>query len=189
VLVRIALTALLIPLIAGCAARQTQDSLTGATAQRLVSHSVDRLAERLPDGDFEPLAGKRLRIESHFVADPALREYADRRLAIALRRRFGVEVVRGLQEADSVLNVFYTALGTNRDTKGFFLPLGYLPGLDAEYQIDLITLEQFHGVAELYYFVGPTGIEARGPVLQSRTRTEAIGLPIITIPINDVKRE
>jgi len=187
VLLRTVLASLLVTLIAGCAARQTQDSLTGATAQRLVSHSVDRLAEQLPASDFEALAGQRLRIESHFVADPALREYADRRLAISLARRFDVEVVQGLQEADAVLSVFYTALGTNRDKKGFYLPLGYVPGLDADSQIDLITLDQFHGVAELYYFVGPTGIEARGPVLQARTRTEALGLPIITIPINDVK--
>ena len=188
-LLRATLALTLATLIAGCAARQTQDSLAGATAQRLLSHSVDRVVARLPASDFEAVAGQRIRIQSHFVADPALRDYADRRLSIALRRRFDIEVVHGLAEADGVLNVFYTALGTNRDKKGFFLPLGYLPGLDPEAEIDLITLEQFHGVAELYYFVGPTGIEARGPLLQSRTRTEAIGLPIITIPISDVKRD
>lgn len=130
-----------------------------------------------------------MRLNSYFVADDALQFYADRRLEIALSRRFDIDVVPPGDEADSILNVFYTSLGTNRDTKGFYLPLGYVPGLDEGAQIDLITLEQFHGVAELYYFVGPTGTERRGAVIQARTRTDAIGLPIITIPLNDIERD
>jgi hypothetical protein len=130
-----------------------------------------------------------MRLNSYFVADDALQFYADRRLEIALARRFDIDVVPPGDDADVTLNVFYTSLGTNRDTKGFYLPLGYVPGLDEGAQIDLITLEQFHGVTELYYFVGPTGTERRGAVIQARTRTDAIGLPIITIPINDVRRD
>lgn len=59
-----------------------------------------------------------------------------------------------------------------------------MPGIDEGTRINLITLEQFHGVAELYYFVGPSGSQRRGEILQARKRTDALGLPIITIPIS-----
>lgn len=48
-------------------------------------------------------------------------------------------------------------------------------------QINLITLEQFHGVAEMYYYIDQ---DQRSDILQSRQRTDALGLPIITIPLN-----
>lgn len=186
---RFALMILVLTLLAGCAARQAQDSLAGATAQRLVSYSIDDVVASLPDDDFAALAGKRVRLNSHFVAESPLQQYADRRLAVALARRFGIDVVGGDADSDATLNVFYTALGTNRDTKGFYLPVGYVPGFDEGAQIDLLTIEQFHGLAELYYFVGPTGTENRGAVIQSRTRADALGLPIITIPLTDMKRD
>jgi hypothetical protein len=90
--------------------------------------------------------------------------------------------------ADLQLQVFYTALGTDHSRKGFVLPIGFIPGVDASTQIDLISLDQFHGVAEMYYFLGPSGSEQRGDVLQARTRTDALGLPIITIPISSIDR-
>ncbi len=186
---RAAVLSLSFLLLVGCAARQAQDSLTGATAQRLLSHSVNDLVQRLPAEDFAALRDRRVHLQSHFVADDALRRYADRRLAVALARRFDLQVVGAAEAADATINVFYTALGTNRDTKGFYLPLGFVPGLDEGAQIDLLTLEQFHGIAEMYYFVGATGTEDRGPVIQSRTRSDAIGLPITTIPINDMQRD
>jgi hypothetical protein len=174
-------------LIAGCAARQAQDSLVGSTAQRLVSFGIDDMAAQLPDHHFAGYAGQKMRLNSHFVADQTLQTYADRRLQIELKQRFDIDAVPPGDEADFTLNVFYTSLGTNRDTQGFFLPLGYIPGLDEGAQIDILTLEQFHGVAEMYYYVGPTGTEQRGAVIQARKRTDAIGLPIITIPINDIE--
>lgn len=187
--VRIALLVCVLPLLVGCAARQAQDSLAGATAQRLVSYSIEDVISNLPASDFEPLAGQRVRLESHFAVESAIQEYADQRLAVALAHRFGIEVVDADEESDAIVNVFYTALGTNRDTKGFYLPVGFVPGFDDGAKIDILTIEQFHGLAELYYFVGPNGTEKRGRVVQSRTRADAIGLPIITIPLTDMKRD
>ena len=172
--------------LSGCTARQVQDSLVGSTAQRLVTHAIDDLAGRLPDEDFAPLRGSRLAIRSHFIEHPGLREYADRRMAVELGGRFGIEVVDNVLVADHVLNVFYTSLGTDQGLLGFYLPLGFMPGLDETARINLITLEQFHGVAEMYYFLGKTGSEQRGPILISRKRTDAIGLPIITIPVSTI---
>jgi len=88
-----------------------------------------------------------------------------------------------------VLSVFYTSLGTDAGHLGFSIPLGIVPGVGEAVRINLITLEQFHGVAEMYYFLGESGTEMRGRTLQARTRTDAVGLPIITIPISNIDRD
>lgn len=176
-------------LLAGCSARQVQDSLAGSTAQKLVTYSIDDLAAALPEQHFNAWSGKKMLVRSNFIAAGEIRTYADRRIALELARRFDIDVVDDADGADAILNVFYTSLGTNRDTRGFFLPLGFVPGMDPDMQINLLTLEQFQGVAELYYFVGETGTETRGRVLQARTRSDALGLPIITIPINTIDRD
>lgn len=180
-------------LLSGCAARQVQDSLAGSTAQRLVTYSIDDLVVALPDRDFEAWADRRMFVSSSFFSHDdrhnGLRRYADRRLALELARRFDIEVVPDAGKADAFLNVFYTSLGTDRDTRGFFLPLGFVPGMEADMRINLLTLEQFQGVAEMYYFLGETGTETRGRVIQARTRSDALGLPIITIPINTISRD
>lgn len=53
----------------------------------------------------------------------------------------------------------------------------------AETTINLVTLDQFHGVAEIYYDSGQHGHEQRSELRQGRVRTDALGLLIITIPI------
>ena len=172
---------LMASVLSGCGSREVQDSMVGSTAQRLVSYAIDDLAQSLPDSDFAPLAEQRLWIDSHFPGDDRLRAYADARLATELRARFGIDVVTERIWADHRLTVFYTSLGTDQDFRGFFLPLGFVPGVDESTRINLITLEQFHGIAEMYYYLGSD----RSPgVLQSRQRTDAIGLPVITIPLN-----
>lgn len=182
---RLLLITLSLFLLNACGSRHVQDSLAGSTAQRLVSHGIDDLVRALPGRDFEGLRGKRLRLHSHFVEDSPLKNYADQRLAMELRQRFGIEVVfEG--EAEQLMTVFYTSLGTDQGKLGFYIPLGFVPGLAETTHINLITLEQFHGVAELYYFIGPEGEQARGRLLQARVRSDAIGLPVITIPISNL---
>lgn len=180
---------LLLPLLIGCAARQAQDSLSGSTAQKLVAYSIDDLAGALPETHFSAWSRKQMVLQTHLIGNEEIRRYADERLKLELQRRFDIEIIEDRQRADGVINVFYTSLATDRDTQGFFLPLGFLPGMDAEARINLITLEQFQGVAELYYFIGETGTEQRGKILHARTRSDALGLPIITIPLTNIERE
>jgi hypothetical protein len=170
----------------GCSSRQVQDSMVGSTAQRLVTYAIDDLIGQLPAGDFESLRGQRVFVASHFVEHSGVQDYADKRLAVELARRFGIDVVADPLVADARISVFYTSLGTDSGQRGLFLPLGYLPGLTETAQVNLITLEQFHGVAEMYYYVGETGSERRGTILQARMRSDALGLPIITIPISSI---
>ncbi|WP_376697389.1 hypothetical protein [Wenzhouxiangella sp. EGI_FJ10305] len=174
--------------LTACSTRQVQDSLSGATAQQLLTHSIDDLVRALPAADFTPYSGKRAFITSHFPQYAAVKQYADERLGVELARRYDIEVVDAAEDADIKLQVFYTALGTDQDQKGFYIPIGFMPGVDESTQVNLVTLQQFHGVAEMYYFIGPTGTERRGAILQSRTRTDALGLPIITIPISSIDR-
>lgn len=180
--------ALMAVMLSACGSRQLQDSLTGSTAQRLVTHSIDQLAAELPASDFAPWSGQRIHLTSHFIDYPEIRAYADRRLAVELERRFDIEVVAESLAADAVLNVFYTSLGTDQGLLGVYLPLGFVPGMDQATRVNLITLEQFHGVAEMYYFIGESGTEHRGEFLRARARSDALGLPVITIPISNIDR-
>lgn len=183
-----ALIGLALVLTTACTTRQVQDDLSGATAQQLVTHSVDELVQRLPEADFRPHAGQTIHIDSHFVAHSEIQGYADQRLALELARRFDLEVVEDARFAELRMRVFYTALGTDFSRRGFYLPIGAAAGGEASTEVNLITLEQFHGVAEMYYFVGPEGSEHRSDVIQARTQTDALGLPIVTIPISTIDR-
>ena len=183
---RLLIATLVLVLLAGCGSRQLQDSLVGSTAQRLVTFSIDDLVRQLPDEDFTAHTGQRMYLESHFIQYPEIRAYADERLSVELANRFDIEVVSRYETADATLKVFYTSLGTDQGFQGFSVPLGFVPGMTETARVNLITLEQFHGVAEMYYYVGETGSERRGDVIQARTRTDAIGLPIITIPISTI---
>ncbi|MGY6630029.1 MAG: hypothetical protein ACXIUL_03380 [Wenzhouxiangella sp.] len=172
--------------LSGCGSRQVQDSLAGSSAQRLVTLAIDELVTQLPDDDFAPLRGQRLWLDSHFFAAADLQRYADQRLRVELARRWAIEAADSQEQADIILTVFYTSLGTDQGHLGFSIPLGVIPGVDDATRINLITLEQFHGIAELYYYLGPSGNEHRGPRLQARKRNDALGLPVITIPVSTV---
>lgn len=185
---RLMIICLALAALTACSTREVQDSLAGATAQQLLTHSIDDLVRALPAADFAPYTGKRAHITSHFPQYSGVKQYADKRLGVELARRFDIEVVDEAEDADIKLQVFYTALGTDQDQKGFYIPIGFMPGVDESTQVNLVTLQQFHGMAEMYYFIGPTGTERRGAILQSRTRTDALGLPIITIPISSIDR-
>jgi len=175
---------LVVMVLGGCSSRQVQDSMVGSTAQRLVTHSIDQLMAKLPASDFEPLRGKSIILETHFVENGPLKDYADERLAVALNERFDIKIATSPLSVDALLKVFYTSLGTDQELAGFYLPLGIIPGQDPESRINLISLEKFHGVTELYYYMLEDGELSRGPTLISRTRTDALGLPIITVPIS-----
>ncbi len=178
---------LALALLSGCAARELQDNLAGATAQRLVTYAIEDLVSQIPEADFAPYRGQAMRLDSHFIAEDKLRNYADQRLARELLQRFDIRIVDPLDpEARFSLSVFYTALGTDQGLLGFYLPLGAVPGMDDNTRINLISLEQFHGVAEMFYFIDGEDMTRQGPRLLGRTRTDALGLPIITIPISSL---
>ncbi len=187
---RYLLVAVLIALtLVGCSTRHLTDNLDGSTAQRLVTHSIDDLIGKLSQEHLGELKGQRIYLETNFVHASEVKDYADKRLALALRRRFGAQLVDFEAEADQVMTVFYNSLATDQSAFGFSIPLGFVPGAGADTKINILTLEKYHGISEMYYFIGPTGIENRSATLQAVVRTDALGLPFITIPISNLDRE
>jgi hypothetical protein len=191
VVVLIALT------LVGCSTRQLTSNLNGSTAQRLVTNSIDDLMGKLPQERLNGLRGQRVYLETNFLHasklkdggdQPLVKDYADQRLVLALQRRFGAQLVDSESEADQIMNVFYNSLATDQSDFGFSIPLGFIPGLGPSAKINIITLEKYHGISEMYYFIGPSGVEHRSATLQAIVRTDALGLPFITIPFSNLDR-
>jgi len=189
-MIRITLSLLLLScfLLSACSTRDLQDSLNGSTSQRLVTHSIDDLISGLTDTHLDELRDKKVFINSYFLSDSTLKSYADHRLSIELSRRFGANVVDSQAKSESVITVFYTSLGTDIDSFGISIPFGYVPGVDESTKLNILTLEKFHGISEMYYYVGKTGTENRSKVLQAIVKTDALGLPFITIPLSNIDR-
>jgi len=61
-------------------------------------------------------------------------------------------------------------------------------GVDKSTRLNILTLEKFHGISEMYYYVGPTETENRSKVIQAKVKTNTLGLPFITIPYSTVDR-
>jgi len=175
-------------LATGCSTRDLQGSLNGSTPQRLMTHSIDDLVTDLKDPNLEALTGKKVFINSYFLSDSKLKNYADQRLAVEISGRFGAEIVDSQADSEQVMTVFYTSLGTDMDNFGISIPFGYIPGVDDSTYLNIITLEKFHGISEMYYYIGKTGTENRSKVLQAKVKTDALGLPFITIPLSNIDR-
>lgn len=174
--------------ISACSTRDVQSELNGSSSQRLISHSIDDLVSKLDDSHLSDLKDQKVYINSYFIDDNQFKGYADQRLSIELQSRFGATVVDTQAESDQVMTVFYTSLATDFDSFGISIPFGYVPGVDESTRLNILTLEKFHGVSEMYYYVGPTGTENRSKVIQAKVKTDALGLPFITIPLSNVDR-
>ncbi|KZY28406.1 hypothetical protein A3752_14105 [Oleiphilus sp. HI0081] len=185
---RLSLLFLICLVLTACSTRDLQGTLGGSTAQRLVTHSIDDLVRSIEDEKLDALEGKNVYINSYFLSDSPLKAYADKRLAIELESRFGINVVATQEESEQVMTAFYTSLGTDLDNFGIAIPFGYVPGVAENTQLNIITLEKFHGIAEMYYYIGETGSENRSQVLQAKVKTDALGLPFITIPLSNIDR-
>ena len=154
----------------------------------MISHSIDDLVSKLEDVHLDALKDKKVFINSYFLMESPFKHYADKRLALELESRFGATIASSQAESDQVMTVFYTSLATDVDNFGISIPLGYIPGLEQSTELNIITLEKFHGVSEMYYYVGPTGTENRSQVIHAKVKTDALGLPFITIPLSSVDR-
>jgi hypothetical protein len=174
--------------LSACSTRDIQHELSGSTAQRLIAHSIDDLVSKLDTPELTELKDQKLFINSYFLEDHPLKHYADQRLAIEMQSRFGAKVVASQTESDQVMTVFYTSMATDFDNFGISIPFGYIPGVDDSTTLNILTLEKFHGISEMYYYLGPTGTENRSKVIQAVVKTNALGLPFITIPLSNLDR-
>jgi hypothetical protein len=174
-------------LLSACASHGLNDKYRGATEQRLVTHSVDRLVQRLPEKDFSSLAGVPVHLTCHFLENADLNAFVRARLALELRQKYGVLLVQAPEQADIRLHFFFNAIGTDQDTVGFKTPEFIVPGTAAMVSIDIITLERFHGVSELYYYIEDAGRGTihRGEKVKQVVRSDRLSLPLISIPLSN----
>lgn len=182
----IILMILLAVFLSGCSTRQVVSELDGSTAQRLVTHSIDRLMQKIPAEDFPLCRDKKVYVEPHFIKSSPLLDYATERFKMELGQSFGCHIVESKQFADYNVSLFFTSLGTEFDIFGFSIPFLVIPGVSGAADINILAVEMFHGISEMYYYVS----DAEGQVLTRRekskaaVRTDKFALPFITIPIN-----
>lgn len=172
-----------------CSTRQISDRYSGATEQRLASHSLNDLMEKLPKEDFSAIEGKTVFIECHFLNKIEPVDYARQRFILELIDTYNCRRTEVESNADIKLQVFFTAIGTDLDKFGFSVPELIVPGAGVLSSIDVIALEMFHGVSEMYYYFldRQNNIIARGEPIKAIVRNDTLKLPIISIPINTVK--
>ena len=174
---------------ASCSTRGVHDQYFGATEQRLVTHSLDQLVSMLPEKDFMPLKERKIYVECHFLEDSFPLKYALKRIEMELVQKYSCTVVDAPESADVIYDFFFTALGTDQDSMGFRTPEFMVPGAAGTVSIDLIALDMYHGVSELYYYITEpdAGKISRGERIRSIIRTDKLSLPIISIPISTLK--
>ena len=175
--------------LSACSTRGLNDKYLGATEQRLLTISIDKLMKELPEKDFLALRGKKVYVESHFVEENSITHYAEKRFDAELKERFLLNLTEDTNQADVVLEVFFVALGTDQDSFGFATPEFIIPGAGTTVSIDLISLHMFHGISELYYYAidQHSGGIKRGERIKATARTDKLALPIISIPINTLE--
>ena len=171
-----------------CSTRGVHDKYFGATEQRLVTHSLDQLVSMLPEKDFMPFKERKIYVECHFLEKEIPLEYALKRIEMEFVQKYHCTVVDSPDSADVVYDFFFTALGTDQDKIGFSTPEFILPSVGTV-TIDLLTLDMYHGVSELYYYITEpdVGKVSRGDRIRSIIRTDKLALPIISIPISTLK--
>lgn len=175
-------------LTSSCSTRGVHDKYFGATEQRLVTHSLDQLVSKLPEKDFMPFKAQKIYVECHFLEKNIPLAYALKRIQMELIQKYACTVVESPESADVIYDFFFTALGTDQDSFGFTTPEFLLPSVGVV-SIDLITLDMYHGVSELYYYITQpdAGNVFRGERIRSIIRTDKLALPIISIPISTLR--
>lgn len=169
-----------------CSTHGLHDEYFGATEQRLLTHSIDQLISMLPEKDFMPYAGQTIYIECHFIKDNLPLKYAAKRIKMEFIQKYSCTIADSADRADVVYDFFFTALGTDSDSTGFKTPEFFIPGMTGTVTIDLISLDMYHGVSEVYYYITDSRAEtvAKKERIRSIIRTDKLALPIISIPIN-----
>ncbi|HOO45078.1 MAG TPA: hypothetical protein PLM29_02515 [Deltaproteobacteria bacterium] len=180
---------LVILMLCSCSTRQISDRYSGATEQRLTSHSVNDLMEKLPGEHFSTIQGKKIAVTCHFLNNIEPVAYARERLEMELINTYNARIVSDEVDAELRLHVFFTAIGTDLDSFGIRIPELVVPGAGVLSAIDVIALEMFHGVTEVYYYFldEQETIVLKGEPLKAIVRNDTLKLPIISIPINTVK--
>ena len=176
-------------IVCSCSTREIREHYTGSTEQRLISLSINKLMTMLPEKDFSILRGEKVLLRCYFLESTGPFGYAQKRLEMELMDKYQCQMVEPSADANLILHVFFTSLGTDIDKFGISTPDMVLPVVGGFSSIDMIALAMFHGITELYYYILDSNhkVLIKGERIKSVTRNDSLLLPFITIPINTVK--
>ncbi len=172
---------------AGCSTRQVVDPLSGSTAQRLVTYSLDQFVEELlAQPEIVAMAGETVQLGVYFLREHPLADYSERLIDAQLQLTHGIRVA-GPEESTSVeLDVFFNSMGTDNDSFGLSVPtLGLTPGASS---VDLLALDMYHGITEGYAVVRweEGGSIQKTERLLARIRRDNVSTPVFDFPFNQL---
>ncbi|WP_197905437.1 hypothetical protein [Thiosulfatimonas sediminis] len=138
--------------------------------------------------DMSVLSDQKVFIKSHFVIDNQIVKYAHQRLQIELAERFQVRLMNSADQADYRLDMFYTSLGTDRDSTGISVPIVNLSDPEQSAIVNILAVDMYHGIAEGNFYL--TDLR-NGKVLQkgkihSRVRSDKFSTPFFSFPISNI---
>ena len=177
---------ILLCISSACTTRQVTDAVSGSTAQRLVTYSLEAFVDELfSQPQFEPIAFSKIDLNVHFLKDHVMLDYATAVLGFQLQSKHQIELTETGEASDYEVDVFFNSLGTDYDTFGLSIPS---LGLTANETVSVLTADMFHGVTEGYALVkrvGGTAVERTEKIL-TRVRTDNITTPVIDFPLNQL---
>ena len=188
--IRLASICLCCLLFSGCSAWQVSSSFSGATEQRLLTYSINQLANQLPSELATKITNKKVHMTSNFIKPGPASDYLVSRMRAEMEYSYKVQWMENASDADFHLNMFITSLGTDQDNIGVFVPIPIRDDETGEVAtIEILTLKMFHGISEMYFYLTDMKTQKieRIAVPKSTVRTDRIATPIFTIPLNFLK--
>ncbi len=174
--------------MAGCSTRQVVDPLSGSTAQRLVTYSLNQFIDDLmAKPEIAELQGRTVRLGVHFLSEHPLLEYATRLITAQMELTHGITVAAPGESPQLEMDVFFNSIGTDNDDFGLSVPtLGFGGSADS---IDILALDMYHGITEGYAIVASadSGSIQRTDRVLARIRRDNVSTPVIDFPLNNLE--
>jgi hypothetical protein len=171
-----------------CSTRQPSDTVSGSTAQRLVTYSLEKFVRNLTrQPEMQKLQGQTVALKLHFLKDHTLLDYATELVRHRLQRKYQVTLVPARAPARFEVAVFFNSIGTDYDSFGLTVPsFGLASGPDA--RISLLSIDMFHGITEGYALLKDTQTDSssRTQKLLARVRADNVTTPILEFPVNQL---
>lgn len=173
--------------LTGCATRQLNESISGSTAQRLVTYSLEKFVRDLmKQTELSSIRQKRVKLNVNFLDGHAMLDYATRLLSYELESKYQAKLT-DRQSAEYELSIFFNSIGTDYDSYGLSLP-GFGLAATPDSRINILSIDMFHGVTEGYAVIKDTesGTADRTQRLLARVRADNVATPILDFPVNQL---
>lgn len=174
--------------MAGCSTRQVVDPLSGSTAQRLVTYSLNRFIEELmAQPAIAEMRGESVVLGVHFLSEHPLIDYATRLITAEMQLTHDIKVAAPDESPTLGLDVFFNSIGTDNDDFGLSVPTLGLAG--SSESINILALDMYHGITEGYAIVTSAdgGSIRKTERVLARIRRDNVSTPIIDFPLNQLE--